>query len=512
MYGGTILQSLLLLTMTVNFSCALSSHVKGFPSDFIWGSATAAYQVEGAYKEDDRGMSIWDVFSHTPGKTYKGETGDIADDQYHRYENDIKMMASTGFDFYRMSISPTRILPNGTLPVNKKGVEHYNKVFDTIIQQGLKPFVTLYHWDLAQALHDEYGGWLSERSIDDFLVYADVCFKEFGAKVKFWLTFNEPKTFTYQGYGQGTHAPGRCSNRSRCDEGDSATEPYIAAHNVLISHAKSVELYRRKYQKTQEGKIGITLNSDWAEPLSGCPEDLDAAERNMLFMFGWFASPVFFGEYPKVMKDRVGDRLPQFSTNESLLLKGSLDFLGLNHYGAHYTGAVSNTSSITSEGWPADMNVHTTYFKDGVPIGEPSDSPWLYATPWGFYKLLKWIQKVYYPKRIFVTENGVDVKGESEMPLEQALNDTFRVNFYRDYIGAMGKAVSEGVPVKGYTAWSFFDNYEWAYGYSKRFGLTYVDYKDNLTRHEKKSCHWFKSFLAGNESTPEPVVPVLDQN
>mmetsp|Transcript_45458 Transcript_45458/g.75790 ORF Transcript_45458/g.75790 Transcript_45458/m.75790 type:complete len:590 (+) Transcript_45458:145-1914(+) len=504
----------LLLLISLAAMGGLSSaegKASGFPKDFMWGSATAAYQCEGAYKEDGRGPSIWDVFSHIPGKVHNGDTGDVADDHYHRYEEDIERMAWAGFDFYRFSISPTRILPTGKLPVNRAGIEHYNKVIDLLLKKGMKPFVTLYHWDYPELLQQSYDGWLSEKSTFDFLTYAETCFKEFGDRVDFWLTFNEPWTFTFQGYGLGIHAPGRCSDRSVCAHGDSATEPYLAAHNVLRTHAYTVKMYREKFQEKQGGKIGITLNTDWAEPYSSAKGDLEAAERNMMFMFGWYAHPVFFGEYPAAMRENCGHRLPTFNETETQLLKGSLDFLGLNHYGSHFAMAASRAAvaeqvkqSPNAQGWEADMDVETSYFRDGKPIGKVGDSPWLYAAPWGFYKLLHWVKRTYDPKAIIVTENGVDVPGESDMPLEEALNDTFRREFYRDYIGAMRRAVQEGVPVKGYTAWSFLDNYEWADGYSKRFGLFYVDYAHNLTRHAKASVKWFRAFVAGNETAPAP--------
>jgi len=476
----------------------------GFPKGFMFGSATAAYQCEGAYKEDGRGASIWDVFSHIPGKTYNGDTGDLADDQYHLFDEDIDRMAWVGFDFYRFSISPTRILPNGTLPVNQKGIDHYNKVIDYLIKRGVKPFVTLYHWDYPNKLDEEYEGWLSEKSTADFLAYAEICFKAFGDRVKYWLTFNEPWTFTFQGYGIGVHAPGRCSDRSACKRGNSSHEPYVAAHNVLRTHARAVELYRRKYQEEQGGKIGITLNTDWAEPYTNSTEDLAAAERSMMFQFGWFAHPVFYGDYPSVMRENCGERLPTFSPEDRKLLKGSLDFLGLNHYGSHYSmNPKSNAGPIpvNFEGWVEDQRVVSTYYRNGKAIGPQGDSPWLFVAPWGFYKLLHWVKKTYSPKAIIVTENGVDVPNENTMPIHKALKDTFRLDFYRSYIGAMKRAIQEGVPVKGYTAWSFLDNYEWADGYLKRFGLFYVHY-ENQTRFAKDSVKWFRSFLAGNASAP----------
>uniref|UniRef100_A0A7S4DS70 Beta-glucosidase n=1 Tax=Lotharella globosa TaxID=91324 RepID=A0A7S4DS70_9EUKA len=412
-------------------------------------------------------------------------------------------------------------MPTGKLPVNKAGIEHYNKVIDALLKKGVQPFVTLYHWDYPQGLHEEYLGWLSDKSVDDFLLYAEICFKAFGDRVKYWLSFNEPWTFTFNGYGSGVHAPGRCSDRKICKHGNSSIEPYIAAHNVLKAHMHTVKVYRDKYQLIQGGRIGLTLNTDWAEPLTSSNLDAAAAERNMMFQFGWFAHPVFYGHYPWQMVERVGDRLPKFTKEESKILKGSLDFLGLNHYGSHYTKNIKGLGKAAAgaagspllnddfpvTGWAADMGVEVSFFRDGKDIGKPADSDWLHAAPWGFLKLLRWLNKTYSPETIFVTENGVDAPGENDKPLHEALSDTYRMEYYRDYIGAMRVAVEEGVPVEGYTAWSFMDNYEWADGYSKRFGIFYIDYKHNVTRYAKDSARWFQSFLKGKETTPAPEMP-----
>lgn len=253
---------------------------------FLWGTATAAYQVEGAAYEDGRGKSIWDTFSHTPGKVFNDDNGDIADDSYHKYLEDIRLMRRMGVKAHRFSISWSRIYPSGHGYINWLGVNFYNKFIDELILNGIQPMVTLYHWDLPDNLEREYEGWLGSKVISDFTAYTDFCFATFGDRVKYWITINEPWTFIYLGYVAGTFAPGRCSDRTKCMQGNSSTEGYLAAHNVLLAHASSVQLYRKKYQRIQKGVISIVLNHDFSEPLTNDPLDVAAAERKNVFSMG----------------------------------------------------------------------------------------------------------------------------------------------------------------------------------------------------------------------------------
>jgi len=429
------------------------------------------------------------------------------------FAEDIKLAKDMGISHYRMSISWSRIMPDGKLPLNQKGVDFYNRVIDTLLDNGIVPFVTLYHWDLPQKLADDpegkvegdklFGkGWLDESIVDDFVAYSQACFLQFGDRVQHWLTFNEPLTFVNMGYSAGIHAPGRCTGCSF--GGNSATEPYIVAHNVLLSHAKAVQRFRELKQSSPtmlDGKIGITLNCDWAEPFTSSEADKEAAQRYLEFQLAWFADPVFFGKYPDSMIERVGDRLPQFTPAESALIKGSYDFFGLNHYTSSYVKKPDFPAPKAGKGasWGEDSwTAQTATSIDGQLIGELADSGWLHVVPWGFRKMLNWVAERYGNPGIYVTENGCDVPNESSLPLQQALNDDFRVNFYRDYIGNMVEAMKEGVDVKGYFAWSLLDNFEWADGYSKRFGLHYVDYNDGLKRYRKKSASWYKAFIRAN--------------
>jgi len=285
---------------------------------------------------------------------------------------------------------------------------------------------------------------------------------------------------------------GRCSNRSRCLEGDSNLEPYVVGHNVLLAHAHAVELYRTKYGASQGGSIGITLNSDWSEPLSAQWQDVQAAERRMQFQLGWFADPIFTGDYPSIIRTLVGDRLPVFTKDQKTLLVGSYDFFGLNHYSTSYGYHVENVSGI---GWLADQQAASTYVRGGVIIGPKADSDWLYVVPWGFGRLLRYISDRYNNPIIYVTENGVDVPNESALDLDKALNDTFRIQYYHSYLRQLATAIHQGVRVAGYFAWSLFDNFEWADGYSKRFGLNYIDYNNDLQRYPKASSDWLAKLI-----------------
>ena len=435
---------------TTSLSNGKSGSTKQLHMPFRWGVATAAYQIEGATAEDGRGSTIWDIFSGEPGKIHNGDTGTLADDSYHKVVEDIQLIKNMGLKSYRFSIAWSRIMPTGQLPVNEQGIAHYNFLLDELVKAGIEPLVTLYHWDLPQGLHDQYGGWLSPQIEEDFARYADVCFTAFGDRVKLWTTMNEPWTVSFLGYVTGAFAPGRCSNRLQCTEGNSSTEGYIAAHNILNSHAAAVELYREKYQPTQKGLMGMTLNQDWGEPLDpDNPADVAAAQRKNEFQMGWFADPMVFGDYPDSMKQYVGDRLPVFSPAQQMRIKGSIDFFAFNHYTTKYfspaeevgegasevaaSGPPTNlTSGIAPDdkkwgGWADDMRVKEhAYDNAGKIVGLPAASKWLHVVPWGFYNVLMWNYRRYQPKIILITENGCDVPGEDEMTMNEILDDQFR--------------------------------------------------------------------------------------
>ncbi|KAK4741001.1 hypothetical protein SAY87_024589 [Trapa incisa] len=465
---------------------------ESFPKGFVFGAATAAYQVEGMTHQDGRGSSIWDVFVNIPGKIAENGTGNLAVDQYHKYREDVDLVHGLNFDAYRFSISWSRIFPYGTGKVNWKGVAYYNRLIDSLIRKGITPYVTLYHFDLPQALQEQYGGLLSFKIIEDFANYADFCFKTFGDRVKNWMTFNEPKIISSLGFDIGIHPPGRCSKEfGNCKAGNSSTEPYIAAHNMLLSHAAAVQTYRTKYQSEQKGRIGIVLDFTWYEPLTESEPDRLAAQRARDFHLGWFLHPLVHGEYPRTMQEIVAGRLPKFTEKEANSVKGAFDFIGINHYTTYYMYQ-DHQGKPKVPSYQADWGVGYAFERDGVPVGPQANSFWLYQVPWGIKKAVLYIKEQYKNPDIVISENGMDDPGN--LTLSEGIRDTKRVSYYRSYLTELKAAINEGANVTGYFAWSLLDNFEWLSGYTSRFGIVYVNYKD-LSRHPKLSAHWFKELL-----------------
>ncbi|KAE9585966.1 hypothetical protein Lal_00010043 [Lupinus albus] len=469
-----------------------------FPKGFVFGTASAAYQYEGAAKEGGREPSIWDIFTHKyPEKIQDRSNGDVANDEYHHYKEDVGIMKHMNLDAYRFSISWSRILPNGKVSggINKEGVKYYNNLINELLANDIKPFVTLFHWDLPQALENEYGGFLSPNIVKHFEDYAAVCFKEFGDRVKHWITLNEPWSYSNGGYAIGQFAPGRCSKwvNPNCTGGDSGTEPYVVSHHQLLAHAAAVQVYKNKYQKSQKGVIGITLVSHWFVPLSNSKLDKEAATRAVDFMFGWFMGPLTTGDYPKSMHSLVGKRLPKFNTLQAKLINGSFDFLGLNYYTTNYASNAPHLSN-GMHNYVTDSLANLTTERNGIPIGPRAASQWLYVYPKGIEELLLYIKKKYNNPLIYITENGVDEFSDPTLSLKEALVDTFRIEYYYRHLYYLGSAIRNGVNVKGYFAWSLLDNFEWASGYTVRFGINFVDYK-NGKRYQKSSAEWFKNFL-----------------
>ncbi|PON69726.1 Glycoside hydrolase [Parasponia andersonii] len=512
-YKGSLILGLLLLlgsaaTITTTTAAEIPTHYgavslsrASFPPGFIFGTASSSYQYEGATKKDGRGPSIWDTYTHRyPEKIKDGSNGDVATDEYHHYKEDVGIMKEMNLDAYRFSISWSRLLPNGKLSggVNKEGIKYYNDLINELLANGLKPFVTLFHWDLPQALEDEYGGFLSPQIVEHFRDYAELCFKEFGDRVNNWITLNEPWSYAKSGYASGEFAPGRCSEwqKLNCTGGDSGTEPYLVAHHLLLSHAAAVKLYREKYNKTsQKGLIGITLISHWFVPYSTATPDKNAALRALDFMFGWFMDPLTNGEYPHSMRSLVGNRLPKFTKEETKLVKGSFDFLGLNYYTANYAANVPRPKNVENASYLTDARTSLTTTRNGVPIGPKAASDWLRVYPVGFYNLLQYTKRKYKNPLIYITENGVDEFNNPKLPLQQSLIDNQRIDYYFRHLSYLQKAIKDGVNVKGYFAWSLLDNFEWSSGYTVRFGINFVDYKDGQKRYPKLSAGWFKNFL-----------------
>lgn len=493
-----ILLLVLISGLTTHFGIAIENDLSraSFPEGFIFGTASSAYQVEGEARKGGRGPSIWDVFVNIPGKIANNANADVTVDEYHRYKEDIDLMVSLNMDAYRFSISWSRIFPEGKGRINQVGVQYYNNLIDYLLAKGIQPYANLYHYDLPQALETAYGGWLNPLSVEDFANYADFCFKTYGDRVKNWMTFNEPKEIAVLGYDNGMDAPGRCSAPfGNCTAGNSATEPYIVAHNLLLAHASAVKIYKQTYQPKQRGQIGILLDFVWFEPLTSSVEDAAAAQRARDFTLGWFMEPILYGSYPKTMQENVGSRLPVFTEKQSELVKGSMDFVGINHYTTYYMfnpPPMAEASNVTD--YQMDWNVGYAFARNGVPIGPRAHSSWLYIVPWGMYKAITYIKEHYGNPTMFLSENGMDDSGN--VTLAQGLNDTMRLQYYKSYLSNLQMAIKDGAKVKGYFAWSLLDNFEWLSGFTSRFGIVYVDFNNKLNRYPKLSAHWFAQMLA----------------
>ncbi|KAF4087130.1 hypothetical protein AMELA_G00092510 [Ameiurus melas] len=466
-----------------------------FREGFAWSVATASYQIEGGWRADGKGLSIWDTFAHTPLRVGNDDSGDIACDSYNKITEDVEALKKLKVNHYRFSISWPRILPDGTTgKINEAGLDYYHRLVDALLSVNIKPQVTLYHWDLPQALQD-VGGWENDSIIKRFRDYADVVYSSLGDKVKFWITINEPYNVANIGHGYGTAAPG-ISFRP-------GTAPYIVAHNLLKAHAEAWHLYNDKYREKQGGIVGITINSDWAEPRNPYKqEDYDAAMRVVEFQIGWFAHPVFNGDYNDVMKNRIRERslaaglsksrLPEFTPEEVKRIKGTYDYFGFNHY---TTVLAFNLDYKNLLHYDADRGVGTIHDRSWLDSG----SSWLKVTPSGFRTILNFIKEQYGNPPIYITENGISERGDMD------LNDAHRIHYYENYINQALKAyLLDGVDIRGYTAWTLMDNLEWATGFAEKFGLFYVNRSDaSLPRIAKKSVTHYATIINCN-GFPDP--------
>ncbi|XP_058248893.1 lactase/phlorizin hydrolase [Hemibagrus wyckioides] len=466
-----------------------------FREGFAWSVATASYQIEGGWRADGKGLSIWDRFAHTPLKVGNDDTGDIACDSYNKIAEDVEALKKLKVNHYRFSISWPRIMPDGTTrKINEAGLNYYHRLVDALLAASIKPQVTLYHWDLPQALQD-VKGWENDTIVQRFKDYADVVFSSLGDKVKFWITINEPYNVANIGHGYGTAAPG-ISFRP-------GTAPYIVAHNLLKAHAEAWHLYNDKYKAKHGGIVGITINSDWSEPRNPYKqEDYDAAMRVVEFQIGWFAHPVFNGDYNDVMKNRIRERslaaglsksrLPEFTPEEMKRIKGTYDYFGFNHY---TTVLAFNLDYKNLQHYDADRGAGTIHDRSWLDSG----SSWLKVTPPGFRKILNFIKEEYGNPPIYITENGISERGDMD------LNDLHRIHYYENYINQALKAyLLDGVDIRGYTAWTLMDNLEWATGFAEKFGLFYVNRSDpSLPRIAKKSATHYATIINCN-GFPDP--------
>jgi beta-glucosidase len=446
-----------------------------FPPSFTWGTATAAYQIEGAIAEDGRGESIWDRFCATAGKVRNGDSGAVACDFYHRSHDDVALMGELGVGAFRLSVAWPRVVPEGRGEVNQAGLDFYDRLVDDLLAADIKPFVTLYHWDLPQALEDQ-GGWPVRETVDAFAAYVEAVAGRLGDRVEHWITQNEPRVAAWLGYGWGMHAPGRTSER----------DALAAAHHLLLSHGRAVEVLRRESPGAQ---VGITLDVFPVYPASQDESDVEAARHFDGFHNRWFLDPIFRGAYPADLVEHFGANAPKVEDGDFRLIAAPLDFMGVNYYRREVVAHSENGGPRT---------VH-------VPDSDYTDMGWE-VSPEGLYDLLVSLRDDYGPQAIYVTENGAafgDLRAH-----DGSVRDPERQDYLEDHINVIGRAIGAGVPIAGYFVWSFLDNFEWAHGYSKRFGIVYVDYP-TLARIPKSSFYWYRDFIAAAarsslQSTPSP--------
>ncbi|KAI3708428.1 hypothetical protein L2E82_37597 [Cichorium intybus] len=480
-----------------------------FPVGFLFGVATSAYQIEGAYLEDGKSINNWDTFALTPGNIENGDNGFIADDHYHRYLEDINILHSLGVDAYRFSISWARILPRGRFgDVNPNGINFYNKILDNLLLRGIKPFVTIYHYDFPQELEDRYGSWLSPLMQDDYVHFAETCFKNFGDRVKNWFTMNEPNLFTQMGYEKGTYPPTRCSPPfGNCSSGNSDIEPLIVMHNMLLAHGKAVKLYRTNYQHVQSGSIGIVVDCFMYEPLTDNDLDQEAANRSLAFNIGWALDPLIFGDYPSEMRMYLGDQLPRFSSDETKFLKDGIDFIGVNHYSTLYAKDCIYSSCSLTGSRPITGFIDAAKERDGVPIGAPTGLGSLRVVPRGIGEVIDYLKARYHNKPMFVTENGYSEPQVNDQ-VQDILQDVERIEFHKMYMSSLAQAIRNGADVRGYFVWTLMDDFEWRLGYTPRFGLYYIE-PQTLDRIPKSSAKWYQDFLKNNTHAPKLQLPEI---
>jgi beta-glucosidase len=450
-----------------------------FPPGFLWGAATAAYQIEGASTEGGRTPSIWDTFSHTPGRTAGGDTGDVACDHFHRFRDDVKMMADIGLRSYRFSLAWPRVQPGGSGPANQRGLDFYRQLVDELLDNGIEPWVTLYHWDLPQELEDA-GGWPERDTAYRFADYARLAHAALGDRVTFWTTHNEPWCSAFLGYGSGAHAPGR-------QDGAAAVR---AAHHLMLGHGLAVQALR-----APGTQWGITLNLYAISPATPSAEDADAARRIDGLANRVFLDPVLRGAYPDdVVADLAGvTDMAHVRDGDMAVLGTPVDVLGINYYSRHVVGAPRPDEPAAPywrapTSWPGSE--HVRFVTRGLPV---TDMGWEIDAP-GLVETLNRVAADYPGVPLYITENGAAFPDE---PVDGEVADPARIDYLDAHLRACLTSIGAGVPLRGYFAWSLMDNFEWAWGYTKRFGMVYVDY-DSQLRIPKSSARWYSEVIRRN--------------
>lgn len=496
-------------------------HITNSNQQFFWGSATSCFQIEGSFKEGNRQKSIWDDFGITTEDIKNDDSAAIACNSFNQFKDDRDLLLNMNCNSSRISLAWTRIISYDKYlkpSINMDGITHYKKVLIDLKKNGIEPFVTLFHWDTPQVLEDAYGGWNCQNKeiIKDFVFYADTCFKYFGHLVKHWFTFNETQTYAVDGVEFNWFAPAIGNSDGISTDG----REYLCAHNQILAHAYAVDSYRNNFFD-QNGKIGMVCNCDGSLPFDKhSKKDRDAADRNFEFWFCWFYDPFFFGEYPKIMRDLVGDRLPEFTTEEKELVQGSIDFIAWNTYTLKFFQYTKFSDS--QQGWVYDQqSTALTVNSEGKSNGLPTQSSWLQITPYApAITLNRMIERYgiegkkgiqlklkngsYKELSLFITEFGMDVLDQDKSTTyDVCKKDYERIFYYDSYFKNISKGIKEtGITLEGIFPWSLEDNYEWASKYGCRFGLNYVDFltkckKDPKYRQRlpKFSAIWYKEYI-----------------
>jgi beta-glucosidase len=441
-----------------------------FPNDFLWGAATSAYQIEGGARADGAGASIWDRFAHTPGNTARGETGDTACDHYHRSAEDVALMASLGLQSYRFSISWSRVLPDGAGTVNRRGLDFYSRLVDALLEHGILPNATLYHWDLPAAL-DDRGGWTNRDSAEWFADYATLMYRTLGDRVPMWATLNEPWVVVDAGYVHGTMAPGHRDLHQAAG----------AAHNLLRAHAAAVRAYRAE---SQSGRVGIVINLEPKEPATDSVDDHAATQRADAYMNRFYLDPLILGSYPAELREIFGEAWPDHSPDDMAAIREPFDFLGVNFYKRGVTRHAASAWPVRAVLQPQPQHMMTTLGPD-----------WEVHAP-SLTRTLLQVRQRYGAVPLYITENGAAFYDAPHV-IDGVVPDPLRVHYIREHLRAAHAAIAQGVDVRGYYVWSLFDNFEWSAGYAPRFGIVHVNY-DTLERTPKDSARFYADVIRSN--------------
>jgi beta-glucosidase len=447
-----------------------SASMRRFPNGFLWGTATASYQIEGAWNEDGKGESIWDRFAHTPGKIQNGDTGDVALDHYHRYKNDVALIKNLGAGAYRFSIAWPRIFPEGTGAPNLKGLDFYSRLVDELLANGIAPFATLFHWDLPQALQDRWGGWESRDTANAFADYCSYVAEKLGDRIRHYFTINEFTTFVELGYGTGAFAPGLKLPPARLNQ---------LRHNTVLAHGLAVQAIRAKAQ--QGTVVGLAENMTAGVPVIETPEHIAAAEHCTREANAGYLTVILEGRYTDAFLASAGAAAPKFTPEDLKVISSPLDFIGINVYVPKYVRAID-----------AAPGYEALEFSKSHPR---MASSWHFIGPEALYWAPRHLVKLWSVKDIFITENGC--AAADEPAADGIVYDSDRIMFLRSYLAQLQRATAEGMPVRGYFLWSAMDNFEWSSGYAQRFGLIRVDYA-TLERALKLSASFFREVVDQN--------------